>query len=131
MQQGKSGVITCHGFTGYSNEMDPIGACFQKNGFAWRNITLPGHCTSPEDLRRYRWSDWTSLVLAEIEAFQPECPQGMVMIGLSMGGLLTPEMMSSASPRPSASLMDTFSTPSGWIFSLNPGDNRLTNQFPI
>lgn len=82
-------VITSHGFAGYPEEMDPLGKYLESKGYDWYNLTIPGHDTTPEDLREKKWTDWTSCVSNNIVSKMKEYPDGVIMAGLSMGGLLT------------------------------------------
>jgi carboxylesterase len=83
------GIVTCHGFTGYPEEVEIIGKTFQQEGFAWHNICLPGHAQDEHELRKYGWRDWGGEVLASIDKLAEEASGGVVMSGLSLGGLLT------------------------------------------
>lgn len=82
-------VITCHGFSGYPQEMEPIGKFLQEKGFSWKNLQLPGHGTTAEDLKTTKWSDWTNYVLQEVDQSLQEFNNNVIMIGLSLGGDLT------------------------------------------
>ena len=59
-------IITCHGCTGYSDEIKPLGEYFTHKGWEWKNLVLPGHETTPENLRTKKWKDWTDYVAAVI-----------------------------------------------------------------
>lgn len=87
--ENKTCIVTCHGFTGYPEEMDPIGKYLQEKGFDWKNLQLPGHGTTPEDLKTKKWTDWTEYVLHEVDNLLQEYNNNVVMIGLSLGGALT------------------------------------------
>ena len=82
-------IVTCHGFTGYPEEMEPIGEYLQEKGYDWKNLQLPGHGTTPEDLKTKKWTDWTDYVLQEIDICLKEYDNNVIMIGLSLGGALT------------------------------------------
>ena len=82
-------IITCHGFTGYPEEMNPLGAYLQTKGYVWKNLQLPGHGTTPEDLKDKTWRDWTSYVLNEVDKSLKKYNNQVVMAGLSLGGILT------------------------------------------
>jgi carboxylesterase len=83
------GIVTCHGFTGYPEEVEIIGEAFQAEGFAWHNVLLPGHAQNEHELRRYGWKDWAGAVLRAIDEVAKQVSGGVVMSGLSLGGLLT------------------------------------------
>ncbi len=83
------GIVTIHGFTGYPEEMEPLGKFMEENGLYWKNVLLPGHAKNPEELREYRWSDWANKVMEEIEEAKQNVEKGIFVAGLSLGGLLT------------------------------------------
>lgn len=86
-------IITCHGFTGYPAEMEPIGKFLEDKGkdkgFIWKNLQLPGHGTTPEDLKTKKWEDWANYLLEEVDKCLQEFNNNVIMIGLSLGGALT------------------------------------------
>ena len=82
-------LITCHGFTGYPEEMEPLGLFFQEKGMTWRNLQLPGHGTTPEDLKNTTWVEWTKYVKEEVISAMEEFGNNVIMSGLSLGGALT------------------------------------------
>ncbi|MCY3413840.1 MAG: alpha/beta fold hydrolase [Candidatus Heimdallarchaeota archaeon] len=81
-------VITCHGFTGFSEEMNPLGEFLERHGYSWHNLVLPGHETTPEDLRQKKWIEWTDYVSDEVSKKLKEF-DSVYFMGLSMGGLMT------------------------------------------
>ena len=68
--------------------MEPIGHYLQEKGYIWKNLQLPGHGTTPEDLKTKKWTDWTEYVLREVDASLKEYKNNVIMIGLSLGGAL-------------------------------------------
>ncbi len=85
----ENGIVTCHGFTGYPEEVAIIGEAFVEEGFVWRNIVLPGHTTDERALRKTTWRDWTGEVMRTIDELASNVEGAVVMSGLSLGGLLT------------------------------------------
>lgn len=81
-------IITCHGYTGYPEEMKPLGSYFEDQGFEWINLTLPGHATTPEDLKSTTWTDWTNYV-DEMVSRELQCHDEVYFAGLSLGGAIT------------------------------------------
>ena len=69
--------------------MEPIGHYLQEKGYIWKILQLPGHGTTPEDLKKKKWTDWTEYVLREVDASLKEYNNNVIMIGLSLGGALT------------------------------------------
>ena len=82
-------IVTCHGFTGYPAEMESIGRYLQDRGFDWKNLQLPGHGTTPEDLKTKKWTDWTNYILSEVDQCLKDYNDNVFMIGLSLGGVMT------------------------------------------
>ncbi|MHA2403264.1 MAG: alpha/beta hydrolase, partial [Candidatus Kariarchaeaceae archaeon] len=82
-------VVTCHGFTGYPEEMDPLGVFFEHKGLNWHNLTLPGHATTPKDLRHTTWRDWTEYVEIELKICLEKYSDRVFFSGLSLGGVMT------------------------------------------
>ncbi len=68
--------------------MEPLGRFLEDRGHVWHNLTIPGHGTTPEDLRTKKWMDWTAYVGSEISKKLAE-NDTVVFTGLSMGGTLT------------------------------------------
>ncbi|MHA2170870.1 MAG: alpha/beta hydrolase [Candidatus Kariarchaeaceae archaeon] len=89
MDHSKYCIVTCHGFTGYPEEMDPLGKYFVGKGFSWSNLTLPGHGTTPKDLRNTTWKDWTNHMEQELKDKLQQYPDGVFFSGLSLGGVMT------------------------------------------
>ena len=83
------GVVTIHGFTGYPEEMELLGHYLENKGFYWENVKLPGHTTTPEDLKKYSWKDWAAEVMKTIQKTKKQVRNGVFVSGLSLGGLLT------------------------------------------
>lgn len=85
---GPHGVLVLHGFTGSPQSMRGLAQAFADAGFAVELPLLPGHGTSPADLARTGWSDWSAAAeqaLADLAARVDK----VVVAGLSMGGSLT------------------------------------------
>jgi carboxylesterase len=82
------GALVLHGFTGCPQSMRPLAEAFARAGFTVELPRLPGHGTTPEDMAKYQWSDWT---VAVDEAYQDlaQRTKKIVVAGLSMGGSLT------------------------------------------
>jgi len=81
-------IITCHGYTGYPEEVAPIGEFFQARAYSWVNLQLPGHGTSAEDLKQTTWQDWTNYVDSMVEE-QLKQFDTVIFAGLSLGGAMT------------------------------------------
>jgi carboxylesterase len=85
---GDNGVLLIHGFCGTPPEMRGLGERLASCGFLCRGMLLPGHGTTPKDLDRYTWGDWTAAAQKELDGLRLRCAQVFVA-GQSMGGTIT------------------------------------------
>ena len=82
------GVLFIHGFTASPGTLYPLGKDISaRTGFYVRSILLPGHGTTPEEMRRYNAEDWLRCAQAAFDQMRREC-RVVSVIGLSMGGTL-------------------------------------------
>jgi carboxylesterase len=81
---GPPGALVLHGLTGSTQSVDGLRLALERAGFEVEAPMLPGHGTSPEDLDRWGWDDWT----AAAEAAYGRLARPAVAVGLSMGGAL-------------------------------------------
>jgi carboxylesterase len=65
-----------------------MGEFLNKQGYTCLGIRLGGHATHPEDMVRSRWTDWVASVEDGYQ-FLHSINQNIVLIGLSMGGVLS------------------------------------------
>lgn len=82
------GFLLIHGFTGTHFEMIPLEDFLTEKGFTVRNITLPGHETTEEDLSTKKWTDWIDFAQLNLDKLKNKCKKVFVS-GLSMGGTIT------------------------------------------
>jgi carboxylesterase len=129
MEGGPVGVLLIHGFTGSPPEMRRVGDYLARRGLTVSGPCLPGHGTTPEDLNRRRWSEWTAHVEGALVELQARC-QTVFVAGLSMGALLAlylaaghPELAGAAAYSPALLLADRRSL-------LAPLLKRLIRQAP-
>ena len=85
---GPIGVLLVHGFLGSPHELQPLAERLAKDGHTVRVILLPGHGQNPEHLKGIGWQRWADHVQTELEVLK-RSTQKTVMIGFSMGGLLS------------------------------------------
>lgn len=85
---GSTGVLLIHGLTGSPTEMRWIGDSLHARGLTVSGPLLPGHGTTPEELNRCRWTDWSGHVEQALSNLQARCSTVFVA-GLSLGSLLT------------------------------------------
>lgn len=57
---GQNAVLLFHGFTATSYEVARLGKVLNRAGFATCGPLLPGHGSSPAELNKIRWQDWTA-----------------------------------------------------------------------
>ena len=82
------GVLLIHGYTGTPAEMRLLGDHLHQEGYTVLGVRLPGHGTTVEDLNNTRWPQWYAAVQEACQRLLNQCDEVMV-VGLSMGGLLT------------------------------------------
>ena len=87
-QGDRRGALIVHGFTGCPQSMRPLAEAFAAAGFSVELPRLPGHGTTPEDMAKYQWRDWTAAVDAAYRNLGSRTDK-IIVAGLSMGGTLT------------------------------------------
>lgn len=65
-----------------------MGEYLNKQGYSCLGVRLAGHGTSPEDMIRSRWADWTASVEDGYNLLRDSTDR-IFFIGLSMGGVLS------------------------------------------
>jgi carboxylesterase len=97
-QAGEDAAALCiHGLTGTPYEVRPLAAALAARGFRARGPLLPGHGTRPEELARLKFQDWVEAVHREYEELRSAHAR-VVVVGLSLGGLLSLELASRTHP---------------------------------
>lgn len=86
--RSKSACLLIHGFTGTPKEMRWMAEFLNQQGYTCLGIRLTGHATSPEDLIRSNWTDWTASVEDGYRILRG-ISNNVFLIGLSMGGILS------------------------------------------
>jgi carboxylesterase len=82
-------LLMIHGFTGHPGDFRGMAAYLNDAGYTVQAIRLPGHGTTPEEMRRTRWEDWWRHTLVSYDLLQGLDPSRIIVpIGFSMGGLL-------------------------------------------
>ena len=82
------GVLVCHGFTGTTQSMRPLGQALAACGYTVIGPRLKGHGTTPQDMATTTAGDWIASVDEALVELRKTCSQ-IFMTGLSMGGTLT------------------------------------------
>ena len=86
-KQSSTGCLLLHGFTSCPFELRLLGDHLQENGYTVSIPLLPGHGTSPKDLKRQSWMDWYEAAKDALFELRKSC-KTVYVIGLSMGGSL-------------------------------------------
>jgi carboxylesterase len=81
-------LLFIHGFTATTVEVRQLANYFNKKGFTVRAPLLPGHGTTPKDLNRKNWKDWTQAVEDTYTLLHGNHAY-IYVFGESMGALLT------------------------------------------
>ncbi|MFT4186419.1 MAG: alpha/beta fold hydrolase [Micrococcaceae bacterium] len=84
----KIGIVVVHGFTGSPHSMRDWAHFLASKGYQVRMPLLPGHGTSPHDLKHVHWQEWQRAVFKEIYQLNNSC-SAVFIAGLSMGGALS------------------------------------------
>ncbi|MFZ5827114.1 MAG: alpha/beta hydrolase [Bacillota bacterium] len=87
LERGPIACLMLHGFAGSPAEVRPLIDCLADHGISVSAPLLPGHGTSPEDLRETRSRHWVRAAEAELAALQERFGRVHV-VGFSMGGLI-------------------------------------------
>ncbi len=84
---GPVGVLLVHGFTATTAEVRPLGQYLHARGFTVAGPLLQGHGTTPQELNRTRWQDWTRAMEVAYRQLVARCDT-VFLGGESLGGLL-------------------------------------------
>lgn len=87
IERGDTACLLIHGFSGSPAEVRPLGEYLGERDVTVRAPLLPGHGTSPEELRETRWPEWVRAAEAELAWLKERYPRVHVT-GFSMGGLI-------------------------------------------
>jgi carboxylesterase len=83
-RKGKTGVLLLHGLSGAPSEVKPLGDYLAAKGYSTLGPWLAGHGTSPQDLAKTRWQDWSQSAREAFEILGRRCSK-IYLAGLSMG----------------------------------------------
>ena len=86
--RSKPACLLIHGFTGTPKEMRWMGDYLFQQGYTCLGVRLAGHATTPEDMIRTRWTDWTASV-EDAYSLLRGVTDNIYLMGLSMGGVLS------------------------------------------
>jgi len=85
--EGDTGIIFFHGFTGSPYEGKEFASQFSQRGYTVWVPLLPGHGTRPEDLVNISWSDWYAFGEDCLSKLKKQCSK-IILAGQSMGSSL-------------------------------------------
>jgi carboxylesterase len=86
-EKGPTACLLLHGFSGSPAEIRPLGESLAAQGITVSAPLLPGHGTTPDDLRQTRWPQWVRAAEAELVGLQERYCQ-VHLAGFSMGALI-------------------------------------------
>lgn len=86
-QGNKVGCLLLHGFTSSPFEMRFLADYLKIAGYTVSAPLLPGHGTSPVDLKKCTWFDWWNEAKHALFELRKKCNR-IYVLGLSMGGTL-------------------------------------------
>jgi len=84
-QNSDKGCLLLHGFTSCPFELRLLGDQLLNEGYTVSIPLLPGHGTSPQDLKKQSWMDWYEASKQALFELRKKC-QTVYVLGLSMGG---------------------------------------------
>lgn len=83
---GRAAVLCLHGLSGTPYEVRPVAEVLAARGIRARGPALPGHGTSPEQLRRTNHAHWLDAARDEVARLRAD-HERIYLVGLSMGGV--------------------------------------------
>ena len=82
------GIVICHGYKSAPKEVELLAKFLNELGFKVYAVRLKGHGTSPIDQSNCGFEDWYDSLQIGYSALSMICEK-IIMVGFSMGGLLT------------------------------------------
>ncbi len=87
-ESGPVGVLLSHGYTATPAEVRLLAIRLHQQGYTVAAPLLPGHGTTPQEMNRCRWQDWTEAIEQAYQQLTQRC-QRVIVGGESMGALLS------------------------------------------
>jgi len=119
MPGNQIGCLLIHGLTGTPKEMRWLGEHLADQGYTVLCPRLFGNATHRNDLTRARWRDWWACVEDGYNLIRSACSH-IVLIGLSLGGVLSFAMGSSLSVVGVVAMSTLYRIPDPRIARLRP-----------
>ncbi|MHA1203309.1 MAG: alpha/beta hydrolase [Candidatus Heimdallarchaeaceae archaeon] len=88
LKDNNTAILLIHGFTGTHYEMVPLEEFLVSKGYYVKNITLPGHETTIEDMATTKWEKWVKYAQNQLKDLCEDYEKVFIG-GLSMGGAIT------------------------------------------
>ena len=85
LQAGDTACLLIHGFTGTPWALRELAEYLAGKGITVSAPLLPGHGTTPEDLRKTEWESWLDAARQEFDRLQAKY-ESIFVLGHSMGG---------------------------------------------
>jgi carboxylesterase len=106
-----------HGLTGTPWVFQELKELLESKGITIFAPFLPGHGTTPEDLNRVTWKDWTGSTKKAYNELQSRC-DAVFILGLSMGGAVALYLASEVPCRGIISLSAPIRFHGLWVWTL-------------
>ena len=87
-EKQKLGVLLLHGYTSSLDTVNGLVPTLEQLGLPYKMPLLRGHGTHHRDLKGVTWRDWYADAAAALDEVLRQA-QRVVVVGLSMGGLVT------------------------------------------
>ncbi len=81
-------VLLIHGFAGTPHDVRPVSDVLEARGLPHRAITLPGHDTSPREMKSADMDRWVAAARSEYVSLAEQYDR-VAVVGFSMGGALS------------------------------------------
>jgi carboxylesterase len=81
------GCLLIHGFTGTPWVFQELKSYLEEKQVIVSDPLLPGHGTTPEELNRIQWEEWTACAAENLSRLRSRC-DSLFVVGLSMGGVI-------------------------------------------
>ena len=127
--RGPQACLIVHGFNSSTRENREMGQWLADQGFTVLGIRLPGHATTPADMRRVRWTDWLAAVEDGYSILKDSVDTVFIM-GQSLGGVLTMTAASTLHFDGVISISTPFGLVKGWqLLFARPGLIKFLSFF--
>lgn len=128
-QGNDTGCLLLHGYTGTPFEMRMLADHLHQAGYTVLAPRLFGHATQPQDMNRARWQDWMASVEDGLNLLKT-CTRRQVVMGLSMGGMLTLLTAARFPVSGIAVFSAPYAIPGAWRIKLIPVIRPFLPYFP-